>query len=293
MARGAIAPTRPVPSPTLSAVATALSFPPSPDRRHRVDTRRAGCENRLMVGRGGRLAVAILVWAAIPGAAAAKTFSANCSGKTGNVVSLVKAIDQANASPGADTVALGNRCTYTLTTVNNYWYGPNGLPAIASNITIDGNGATIARGQTISVPPFRLFFVGANPSNADTLNYVSPGPGALTLREVTLTGGLAQGGDTLDGGGGAGMGGAIFTQGRLVIDQTTLTGNQAVGGTSGGSEGFLGGGGMGQNSSDAGGGFGGTIPGTVPTGGPGGPSGGGGGGGGGFAVGENGLAERS
>jgi hypothetical protein len=60
-----------------------------------------------MVGRVGRLAVAIVVWAAIPGAAAAKTFSASCLGKTGNAASLVKAINQANASPGADTVALG------------------------------------------------------------------------------------------------------------------------------------------------------------------------------------------
>ncbi len=242
-----------------------------------------------MVGRVSALAAAILVWAAIPGAAAAKTFSASCSGTTGNVAALVKAINQANASPGADTVALGKRCTYTLTAVNNNWYGPNGLPAIASNITIDGDGATIARGQTSSVPPFRLFFVGANPSNADTLDYVSPGSGSLTLRDVTLTGGLAQGGDAIAGGGGAGMGGAIFSQGHLAIDQTTLTGNEAVGGTSGGSEGFEGGGGMGQNSGDAGGGFGGSLPGSVPSGGAGGPNGGGGGGGGGFAVGENGL----
>jgi len=40
--------------------------------------------------------------------------------------------------------------------VNNFWYGPDGLPAIASNLTIQGNGATIER---IGSTPFRLFYV--------------------------------------------------------------------------------------------------------------------------------------
>jgi hypothetical protein len=50
-----------------------------------------------------------------------------------------------SAPPVADTLELGSGCTYTLTTVNNSWYGPNGLPPIASDITIEGNGATIIR----------------------------------------------------------------------------------------------------------------------------------------------------
>ena len=86
---------------------------------------------------------------------------------------------QANAAPGPDTIELGAGCTYSLTAVDNYWYGPNGLPPITSDITIDGNGATICAGD--AVRPFRLFFVGADPANANTLNYVSPGPGDLTL----------------------------------------------------------------------------------------------------------------
>jgi hypothetical protein len=162
--------------------------------------------------------------------APAATFPAACSGTTGDPASLVSAIDQANAVAGADTVQLGNGCRYELTAANNHWYGPNGLPAIASEMTIEGSGSTIARAPG---PAFRLFFVGADESSPRTDGYVSPGPGRLTLRNLTLDNGLAQGGASGDGGGGAGMGGAIFSQGTVVIEGSTLTGNIASGGRSG------------------------------------------------------------
>jgi hypothetical protein len=206
------------------------------------------------------------------------------------VASLVSAINSANSAPGADVVQLGSGCIYTLTVVDNYWYGPNGLPPIASEITIDGRGATIARAS--SAPNFRLSFVGADPSNPNTANYVSPGPGVLTLREVTLTGGLAKGGDAGEGGGGAGMGGAIFNQGTVAIERSTLAGNEARGGSSGKGSGSGGGGGIGENSSSNGGGFGGGFNGGAfggGSGGAGGPGGGGGGGGAGLATAENGY----
>ena len=57
----------------------------------------------------------------------------------------------ANTAAGNDSVALGARCRYVLGAPDNYWYGPNGLPPIASDITIEGNGATIARAP--SAPP--------------------------------------------------------------------------------------------------------------------------------------------
>jgi len=158
-----------------------------------------------------------------------KTFTAACSGGTGDTQSLVAAIEAANANAGADTVRLGAGCTYTLNAANNNWYGPNGLPAIASNITIEGSGATIARAPL--APKFRLLFVGADPNSVDTEDYVSPGPGSLTVRDVTLTGGLAKGGDSNRGGGGAGMGGAIFSQGTVVLASSTLAGNTAQGGS--------------------------------------------------------------
>ncbi len=166
------------------------------------------------------------------------------------------------------------------------WYGPNGLPPIASRITIEGNGATIARSPFSS--PFRLFFVGAGPGSPNsTYTAPPPGPGVLTLRDVTLEGGWAKGGDSFGGGGGAGMGGAIFSQGTLVIDHSTLTGNAAQGGSAidpsaGGS-----GGGIGTNSGASGGGFG---PGAFggATGGAGASSEGGSGGGAGFGTTDNG-----
>jgi hypothetical protein len=233
-------------------------------------------------------AVAVALQAGTAGAA---TFTAACTGSTGDPASLASAITEANIKTGADTVALGSGCTYALTTVDNHWYGPDGLPPIASAITIEGNGATIARKASA---PFRLFFVGADPENPNTFEYVSPGPGKLTLRNLTLSGGFARGGDSDGGGGGAAMGGAIFSQGTVVIEDSTLTGNSAEGGYADDSFSGTGGGGMGESSpheSTVGGGFG---PGTF-----GGGTGGtgaidsGGGGGAGFAIAENGAAADS
>lgn len=47
---------------------------------------------------------------------------------------LIAAINDANAAraDGPHTIALSPGCTYTLTQPDNFWYGPNGLPAIAS-----------------------------------------------------------------------------------------------------------------------------------------------------------------
>src|SRR5690606_11259243 len=97
---------------------------------------------------------------------------------------------------------------------------------------------------------YRLFFVGADPADPETLDYASPGPGRLTLIELTLRGGLAKGGDTDLGGGGAGMGGAIFNQGVLVLDRVTITANEARGGSVRGSIVSFehGGGGMGSDA---------------------------------------------
>ncbi len=224
--------------------------------------------------------VAAAVSVVSAGSASAATFTAGCSGTTGDSSSLVAAINNANAAGGSNTVQLGAGCTYTLTAVDNHWYGPDGLPAIASDVTIDGNGATIERSSASGTPSFRLLFVGADIANPSTSNYVSPGPGRLTLSDVTLSGGLAKGGDSDLGGGGAGMGGAIFSQGTVVVDSSTLTGNTSQGGASGssggGGGGGVGGAGFGATGND-GGGFGsGTFGGG--SGGAGGPTGAGGGG---------------
>jgi len=195
----------------------------------------------------------------------------------------------AGSAGAVNTIVLQSGATYVLTQADQpeaghmdraSWYGPNGLPPIASSIVIEGNGATIERTGSAR---FRLFFVGADANNP---NYVTPGPGSLTLRNVTLSGGLAQGGTSTNGGGGggAGMGGAIFSQGTVVIDHSTLTANTAQGGEINGSYSTGGGGGIGTDATGySAGGFG---PGTF-----GGAAGGatgavryGGGGGGGFVT---------
>src|SRR6266498_4053007 len=99
--------------------------------------------------------------------------------------SLIEAIVNANndaathadcvAGSGADTIVLPANANVTLSAVhaNNSPFGPTGLPLIASRITIEGNGATIARQG--NAPPFGLMAVIH--------------PGNLTLQRVTLSGG--------------------------------------------------------------------------------------------------------
>ncbi len=222
--------------------------------------RRAGLLGQRWLRLCARLSLGcLLVVLVAPRSGWAATFAAACSGTTGNAASLRAAIFEANASGGADTVALGRGCVYTLSAVDNRWFGPNGLPPIASNVTIEGNGATIQRSHATGTPPFRLLFVGADPANANTRGYVSPGAGRLTLIGVTLSGGMAKGGDSDGGGGGAGMGGAIFDMGAVVIQRSTLTANTAQGGSTIDTSVGSGGGGIGSssNANDYGGGFGG------------------------------------
>jgi len=163
----------------------------------------------------------------------------------GNVAGLITVIKTLNAS-GGGTIDLASGGTYAPTAPSDWWYGPNAFPAIASAITINGNGATIS-GPSGS-PSFRFFFVSGGFSTLPA--------GKLTLNNLTLTGGYAQGGNggtgsTLygsgGGGGGAGMGGAIYNQGELVLTDVNLTQNTAVSGAAGGLDpnctGFAGGGG--------------------------------------------------
>jgi len=174
----------------------------------------------------------------------------------GNVGELVADINTANTNGQANVINLFNNSTYDLTKIDNYWYGPNGLPPITSNLTIHGNGAIIQRDPAQGTSDFRLFYV----SGGMELN-----PGSLTMDNVTLKNGIAKGGDSYSGGGGLGAGGAIFNQGTLNLTAVTFVGNTAQGGSSGvrGSNSDIGdgGGGMGQDAPEigSGGGFGGSV----------------------------------
>ncbi|RIK36751.1 MAG: hypothetical protein DCC55_26355, partial [Chloroflexi bacterium] len=137
-------------------------------------------------------------------------------------------------------------------------FGPTAFD-VTSDITIIGptsNGITLARSGSSN---FRLFHVMST--------------GNLTLRNITLRNGVAAGGSGWSsqlpdqygniyeggagGGGAAGMGGAIFNEGSLTIENSTLSSNRAIGGVGGfggaGGEGN-GGGGVGQD------GFSGWLP---------------------------------
>ena len=194
----------------------------------------------------------------------------------------------AGAAAGDNTIDLatyaGQTITFSIDAPDNFWYGPNALPPIASTITIEGHGATLFI-QNGTSPRLRFFFVGADAASGLTPGYNTPGPGNLTLHNLTLTGGRQQGGNGgFDGGGGGGgLGGAIYNQGTLTVSAVTLTGNTATGGSA--NDGTLvgtGSGGMGENSlaTYTGGGMGGAVPsGTGQAGNAGGASNGGAGGG--------------
>src|SRR5262245_40865152 len=134
---------------------------------------------------------------------------------------ILSANDEFN-HPGADTIVFDPgiaRGTVNLALVGSRALGPSALP-VSSTITIAGTGETITRGVGTA---FRLFAVTST--------------GNLTLDHVTLSSGLARGGDggdgVLGGGGAAGLGGAILNQGVLKVISSTLSGNQARGGDGG------------------------------------------------------------
>ncbi|HEY3861625.1 MAG TPA: choice-of-anchor Q domain-containing protein [Verrucomicrobiae bacterium] len=174
-----------------------------------------------------------------------------------------------------------------LGTIGNNTFGPSAF-IITNQVVIAGpagsNGLVIARSN--GAPAMRLFYVASG--------------GSLTLSNVMLTNGLAQGGSGGSGfqrggggGGAGGLGGAIFNFGALDLENSTLAFNQALGGAGagigGGGEGSGGGGGGmagnggpgGQSDTGgAGGGSGGGPGGAGSSAGSGGGAGGGGGGGG-------------
>ena len=92
---------------------------------------------------------------------------------------LIAAMNAANQTAEADTIALVAGTTYTLTEVNNTTNGPTGLPTIVAteDLTIFGNGGVIERSTASGTPAFRLFDVAAGAS--------------LRLENLTLQGGLA------------------------------------------------------------------------------------------------------
>ena len=116
--------------------------------------------------------------------------------------SLIEAIENANADgavhtdcpagAGSDFIELGAGLTYTLDTVHNETYGPNGLPVITSEMTINGHHSTVEREDL--APDFRILCVEAS--------------GDVALNDLTVRNGVV----TFPDGGGA-----ILNLGTLVL----------------------------------------------------------------------------
>jgi len=147
------------------------------------------------------------------------------------VGSLRQAMVNANADLAPDTIRFDSTLsssTISLRTSSSTTFGPTAL-TVTSPILIEGSGQTIERSFGSGV--LRLFHVTSS--------------GQLTLQNLQLKDGWAQGGDGAGGehggGGAAGFGGAIYNQGTLSISGVTFFGNQAVGGN-GGAGGISGGG---------------------------------------------------
>ena len=133
----------------------------------------------------------------------------------GGGCTLVDAITAANSSvatggcpagspasgvSGADTIVLPTNSVHTLTAVNSNLDGPNGLPVITSEITIQGNGSIIRRDP--GAPEFRILSVQSG--------------GNLTLDKITVSKGIA-----------SACGGGIINLGTLAIIASTIVSNTA------------------------------------------------------------------
>ena len=194
--------------------------------------------------RGGRgLAVVFLVWLLVaaplpwpvtPVFGATFTVdrtddnaSATACTLAANDCSLRGAIIKANSSPGADTIVLQSGATYTLSLDADG--GGHAIDSgannddldITSQITIEGNGATIERSTavtcnlngTVQTGEFRIFDVR--------------GGGNLTLQDLTVRNGCADGGFPDNYGGGIFVASGPPAAGQLTLTNVTLTQDRA------------------------------------------------------------------
>jgi hypothetical protein len=145
------------------------------------------------------------------------------------------------AGSGDDTLVLPDGAVFTFATNASsivddpYDYlGPTVTPIVFTKIAIEGNGARLERpnpARNCSETNFRAFAVGSA--------WIEPVPGAppvsgtgdLTLRNLTIKGFTARGGDgAAGGGGGMGAGGGIYVNGgALTVENSTFEDDGACG----------------------------------------------------------------
>ena len=148
--------------------------------------------------------LAIGGWFTMPVAAQSnEPIIVGCPGGDSNGFALIRAVNQSNDQPGQDTIVLTTNCDYEF--LGPYLLGGvTALPGLTGHTVIEGNGATIRRGETDW--RFRLLYV--------------EGAGSLTLRNLNLLKGSAAAGEG---------GGAIFTEPgmSLTLENVTLQENRA------------------------------------------------------------------
>ncbi|GAA3795307.1 hypothetical protein ACFS5L_17250 [Streptomyces phyllanthi] len=173
---------------------------------------------RLAPQAGGVLAAVALALglAAVPVPAHAAPI--NC-----DEAALVAAIDAANLA-GGGTIDLAANCVYTLDTVVPPvgGTGPNGLPVIGENITVNGSNSVIERSTAPGTPKFRIFEVGGT-------------DGALTLNGVVLRNGNPTDLGSEDGGAILVNSGRVLAVGNSVVSGNTAQEGGAIASYSGSS----------------------------------------------------------
>jgi hypothetical protein len=184
--------------------------------QHKMAWSLAGAALLLALGQGVSSAATITVTTNNPNIAA--------DGQCSLIEAIVDANDDAATYPdcaagsGADTIVLPANTNLTLSSVFAYIYGqlqsgPVGLPPITSRITIEGNGATIAR--QVNAPAFGLMAVRQS--------------GNLMLENVTLSGGSSSSSfDPFSFAFAVSFGG-LSSRGTLTINDSTISGNTGSG----------------------------------------------------------------
>ena len=134
-------------------------------------------------------------------------------GTTGAVGTLSWAIAQANATTGPHEIDIN---------VDVNLSGP--LSPIFNSVTINGNGHTVDAGGVT-----RIFMIGVDNATLHDSTYagsiIAERP-QVTISDLTLANGLAQGGDgSGDAGGGMGAGGALFVNSSADV---TLDGEEHI-----------------------------------------------------------------
>ncbi|MET8624839.1 hypothetical protein ABZW30_13940 [Kitasatospora sp. NPDC004669] len=139
--------------------------------------------------------------ATVPSTAAfaAPTTSVAC----GDTAALIAAVNALNGPGG--TIELAANCTYAFSTQNDSTGAA--LPPITGKITITGHDSALVRSTDIPSNLFRILQVTST--------------GDLTLHGVEVTGGAS------------GIGGGIFNSGKLTLDKSAVTHNEASGGGGG------------------------------------------------------------